>query len=354
VAVAVRCELSDSVRDQILSAGTRDVEGYELYLRARFLWEQRTEAALAQALDLYRRALQRDPDFALAHAGLADALTILGIYGARPPADVMEPARKAADRALDLVPSLGEALAVRGCVRAVFDWDWKGAESDFSRAIEASPSYSTARQWYALNLLTPQGRFREATEVLERAAGLDPLSAPIATSRGILSFYSRSIERAAQELEAVRKGHPGFGLAYSFLGQCRSALGCHDDAATLLATALQLTGESSETLAAYGSVLAAAGRADDARAVLLRLQERASAQYVSPVLTARIHVSLGDLGEALSEMERAAELRASDLVWLGVRPVYDPLRGEARFQDLLARVGLQPATFHPMVDQPVE
>lgn len=343
VGEAVQRELSAADKKRIAGRGTSDPEAYDLYLRARFLWNQRSEASLAESVRFFERALERDARFALAHAGLADAHTILGVYGLRAPGDVFEKARGAAGAALEVDPRLGEAMTTRACVHAVFDWDWAAAERDFREALELAPSYATAHQWYATILLTPLGRFDDAKRQLGEACELDPSSSAITTSHGLVAFYERDLERARAELERSASLHPRFALAHSFLGQCRALAGDSAGAIEALRLAVQLADESSETLAALAHALAIAGEteeAEEAESLLQRLDDRSSRAYVSPALQAQVLIGLGRHDEALDRLEAAADERAADLIWTGVRPVYDPLRGSPRFEAIVGEVGV--------------
>jgi TolB-like protein/Tfp pilus assembly protein PilF len=340
VASAIERELSYTDRQRIEARGTSDPKAYDLYLRARFLWNQRTEASVAESVRYFQRALERDPGFALAHAGLADAYAILGIYGMRDPSEVLEAALEAADAALSIDPRLGEALAVRACVQGIYRWRWGMAEEAFRRAIELSPSYPTALQWYATNLLTPQGRFDEALRQLDSACGLDPASSAISASEAVIHFYSRDLESAIPEFEALAKLHPRFALVFFFLGQCYELVGDFARAVETLQRATELGDDSSETMAALGHAFARADRVPEAEAILTRLQERAAKRYVSPALLAQVLIGLGRLDEALEQLDAAVRLRATDLIWLRVRPVYDPLRESPRFRAIEATLGL--------------
>lgn len=340
VAAAVRRELTSSERSGIAARGTSDAEAYDLYLRARFLWNQRDPAAVADSVDFFRRAAERDQGFALAHAGLAEAYVVLGVYGARAPADVYPAARYAARKALSIDPGSGEALAADACITAVYDWSWTAAEEQFRRAAEISPSYATAHQWYATTVLVPQRRFSEALAALDRAREIDPASPAIATSRGIVHYYAREYARAREQLDAVRKEHPSFGLAHYFLGLCHAAEGRLAEAVASAREVVHYSRGSSETLAAEADALARGGRGPEAELALAGLDRRAGSGYLSPVLRAQVLIGLGRTDAALAELERAVEVRASDLIWLGVRPTYDALGGSERFRAILARLGL--------------
>ena len=340
VANAVRRELSPDARDRIRLRGTSDPQAYDLLLRARFLWNLRSETAVSDSVEVFRKAAERDPAFALAHVGLADAYTVLGIYGARSPREVFPAAKEAAAKALSLDPRLGEALASQACVTAVYDWDWGEAERGFRRAIKLSPSYPTARQWYAMNVLAAQGRFEDALEALDGASAIDPVSFAVSVSRGIILFYARKHADAAAALEAVGEHHPRYALLHVFLAQCHAAEGRLDEALTHARRAAQLSDRSPESVAALGYVLGLAGETEEAEDALSRLAAISDRRYVSRVLPAQVQAGLGRRDDALASLECAVEERATDLIWLGVRPMYDGLRGEARFAALLERMGL--------------
>lgn len=340
VASAVRRELSPDDLTRIQIRGTKDPQAYDLCLRARFLWNLRSENAVADSVQIFLRALERDPDFALAHVGLADAYTVLGIYGARKPSEVFPAARAAAQAALVVDSDLGEAVASEACVTAVYDWDWSRAEKSFRKAIRLSPSYATAHQWYAMNLLAPLSRFDDALSELAEARQLDPGSFAISASQGIISLYARDYEGAIGALEAVDRTHPRFALVEYFLTQSHAAAGRLNNALEHGRRAMEIADRSPETLAAHAYVLGLSGRSAEAEAALQRLTAMAEKRYVSRVLFAQVMLGLGRRDEALDNLERALGARATDLIWLGVRPMYDALRSEARFGKLLEAVGL--------------
>jgi len=341
VARAVQQELTVSDAARIASRGTTNPEAYDIYLKARFLWNQRTGPAIAESLGYFERALELDPDFALAYSGLAEAHTVRGLYGMESPTTVFEAAKDAADEALRLDPMLGEAVAAKACVAGIFDWDWEVAERGFWKAFELAPSYPTARQWYAMNILTPHAKFTEAKEELSRASELDPGSRAIAIGDGIIAFYARDYGAAHEELEAVRWREPDFSLAHFFLGQCYAAQGDDDRAIDSLEEAVKLAGESSETLGMLGYAYGRVSRTTESEAVLDRLRQRAERRYVSPVLFAQVLIGLGRHDDALAELAEAAKVSATDLIWLAVRPLYDPVRDRDEFQAVLEEVDLR-------------
>jgi eukaryotic-like serine/threonine-protein kinase len=317
---------------------TADLAAYEAYLKGRFQWNQRSEAALLECLRSFAQAVEIDPGFTLAHAALAEAYVTLAIYGVRAPTEAMPAARSAAERALGASRASGEALAARGSVRALYDWDWGGSESDFLAAIDASPQYPTAPQWLAMHCLAPRARLDEAGEHLRRAHELDPLSPAIELSLGVLHSFRGDPERAAGVYRRVLERYPGFGPAHYFLGLSLSELKRHDEAIRSLTLARTLTGDSSEVESALGLAHGRAGDFDAARSSLERLTARSGARYVSPVLLAQVHLGLGDLAAAVSALEQGLAARAVEMVLLNVRPAFRELRAMPRFNLLVETV----------------
>jgi serine/threonine-protein kinase len=322
---------------------TADLAAYEAYLKGRFQWNQRSEAALTEALRSLTRAVELDPGFALAHAALAEAYVTLAIYGVRAPSEAMPAGRGAAERALAGARASGEALTARGSVRALYDWDWAGSEADFQAAMHASPQYPVAPQWLAMHCLVPQGRLDEAGEQLRRARELDPLSPAIELSLGVLHGFRRDPERAAAAYRQMLERHPGFGPAHYFLGVALTELARYDDAVRALGLARTLTGDSSEVQSALGLAHGRAGRAHTARECLERLTTRARTRYVSPVLLAQVHLGLDDRDAALAALEAAHAARAVEMAMLNLRPAFDELRHETRFARLVHTVIGKPA-----------
>lgn len=332
--------LSADSRVPLAAHSTDDLGAYHLYLKGRHVWNRRTEESLHQSIDYFRRALELDSGFAAAQAGLADAHAMLGIYGALPPDEAMPLAKSYAQDALAQHPNLAEALATRGCVRAVFEWDWAGAEADFHQALAANPQYPTAYQWYAVNCLMPRGRFSEARAQLQRAQELDPLSPVIGATFGLLAYLERRYDEAVTRYRDVLELDERFALADYFLGQALTAQGKPSEAVARLNRAGAIGGRSAEVIAALASAEALAARPDAAESLLAELQAMAETRYVSPVLIGQVHLALGRTGLALDQLEQGLRARAVEMIWLGVRPTFDPLRDNPRFVTLLRQIGL--------------
>jgi serine/threonine-protein kinase len=338
IAEALHAHLSRAEETHLAKKPTDDMEAYDLFLKGRYHWNRRSEADLFLSVDFLKRAVDRDPDYSLALAALADSYVTLGFYGALRPEEAMLPAGEAAGQALALDESAAPALVSRGSVRSFYDRDWAAAESDYKAAIEISPGYALAHHWYATNLLLPLGRFAEGRERLQRARELDPLSPSIRVSFGVLAYFEREYRQAVEELRTLVASDPGFGMAYFVIGGCHEQLGEHAEAVAAFRKAVDLSGKSAEMIAALGHSLALAGQSAEARRCLDELVRRSRESYVSPTRLAQVRLGLGERDAALDLLSEAAEIRAADLVWIGVSPVYDPLRSEGRFQTISHRV----------------
>jgi serine/threonine-protein kinase len=312
------------------------IDAYRAFLRGRHHWNRRTERSLRQGVTHMREAIALDAGYAEAHAGLADSLVALGIYGAMRPDEAMRGALDAARAALELDPALAEAHVVQGAVRALYEWNWRQAEASFREAIRLDPGYVTGHHWYANHVLMPRGRFDEAERELRAALELDPASASAAASRGLLRALEGRDEQAIREFQALLDRDPEFSLAHYFLGQVYDRLSRFDEAVAAFRQALTFGGESPEVIAMLGYTMARAGESADAEAEAERLRAMAGSRYVSPALHGLVQIGLGRHDAALAQLEEAAEVRAAELVWLNVRWQYEGLREEPRF-DAIAR-----------------
>ena len=323
----------------LVAPHTRDVGAYTAYLEGRYHWNTRTEDEIARSVECFKNAIARDSRYAEAYAGLADAYVTLATYGAAPPAVLGPLAKDALQKALDIDQDLADAYTCRGCVRAVFDWAWSDAERDFLQAIELEPAYTTAHHWYAINYLVPRGRFNEAREQLEQALHLEPLALAVRMSVGMTSYFAGEYDAAAQELLRTIQLDERFGMAHAFLAATCIEQRRYDRALSELEVALRLCGRTPEILATLGYLQGLWNTGTAARETLAELQELSRRRYVSPGRIAQVHVGLGEHDLALQCLEEACALRAVDLAWIQVRPVFAALRTEPRFQALVARVG---------------
>jgi eukaryotic-like serine/threonine-protein kinase len=325
----------------LVTGPTASIDAHRLYLRGRQALNARTSARLRESIGFFSSALELDPEFALAHVGVAEAELLLGVYGVKAPNEAMPASRAAAERALALQPGLGEALAARATTRAVFEWNWEEAERDFLAALLRRHAPPSAAQWYALYVLVPQGRLNEARERLEHALRQDPLSPALTASLGQIALFARDYDAAIAYQSAAIDLAADFFPAHLFLAQALTETGHADDAITALSKALELSGRSSEVLAALSAAHALAGQQPAANDLYRELVERAAGAYVSPVLRGLALTALGRPDEALDALEAARECHAADLIWIGVRPAFDPISPSPRFAGLLRDIGLR-------------
>ncbi len=340
IAGALQAELSPSEVATLERKATDDLQAYDAYLKGRFLYNLRTEDGIRKSVGFLEDAIQRDPVFALAHAGLADSFVLLGLYNAERPDRVMPRAKASAQDALRLDPRLGEALTALACVRSIYDWDWAAAEVDFKKAVEANPRYPTAYHWYAMNHLAPRGRIAQALLQLDKATDLDPQAPVLAASRGFLYYLEDRLDDAARVLKDVLTANPRFALAHFFLGQVLEQQQRYEHAMDAFEAASAIRGKTPEILTAMGNTAALAGEQAQALGYKGELVAMSADTYVSPGRIGQVCFTLGQVDEAFDWMNKALEIRAIDLIWARVLPVFQPHRGEPRFQALLGAIGL--------------
>jgi serine/threonine protein kinase/tetratricopeptide (TPR) repeat protein len=346
--------LQDEIADEVLQAlklklvaepkkraprATHSSDAYHLYLKGRFCWSRRTPDNTRRALEFYQQAIENDPDFALAYAGIADCYAHLGFtpYGTMRPAEAYPRAKAAAEKALALDPSLGEAYASLGLSAFLYDWDWAAAERAFRRSLELAPESMGARLWYPF-LLVDIGRGDEAIREARRAAEIDPLSANAATVLGQVLYCARHYDEAIPALRRALDIQPYFptahlflGLAYLTKGLVAEAVACAETAATIHPHPMFL---------GYKAVFyVQAGRRDDAMRILEELTDLARRSYVSPYPFAIVHQALRDWEPWKKMMQASLEERAAILVTLNM-PWNDDVRLDPFFQAIVRQVGL--------------
>jgi serine/threonine protein kinase/Tfp pilus assembly protein PilF len=342
ISAKLRLKVTGEEAERLTRRATESTAAHRLYLRGRFFLEKRAEDSLRKAIEHFQQAVDEDPEYALAHAGIAECFNFLGFYGHRSPADSFPKAKAAATRALEHDPALSEALAARGVARFYWDWDWKGTEADFKEAIAVSPSYANARQFYAI-FLASQDRFDECFPEVSWAEELDPLSLPIKTSVGYTRFLAGRFEESISALEAAIEIDPTFVPVRNVLSQSYAASGRNDRSIEEAKKVVALSGRGQSFLATLGLAFARAGLKREAEEILRELEEMAGRRYVSSFGLATIHVSLGTPELAFSRLDQAYRERDWSLALLRVDPRMDPLRADPRFGALIRRVGL-PAT----------
>jgi len=340
VAREIQISLADrrdgSVPDSELSSAS--YEAYDLYLKGRYFWNKRTPEGFRQAAEHFQRAVEKDPAYARAYAGLADSYALMSSYSMGPATELIPRARSAALRALELDDHLAEAHTSLALIHENFDWDWQSAEKEFRRAIQLDPNYATAHQWYA-EFLAFQGRFDEALAESERAGQLDPLSLIIAVDRGAILYWARRYDRAIEQLRSVLAIDPNFPRAriiiapYLAKGMFKEALAEADR--------WREQDDSPWPWLAYVEIYGRWGRLAEARKAFERFkhENRGSRIQSAPAMSAA-YVSLGDKEKALDWLEQAYREHSNAMTGLKVEPGCDPLRNEPRFQELLRLVHL--------------
>ncbi|MDT5059729.1 MAG: eukaryotic-like serine/threonine-protein kinase [Acidobacteriota bacterium] len=333
----LRIKLTGEEKKLLVKRYTDNTEAYRLYLKGRFCLSKMTKEALGNAIKHFQQAIDTDPDYALAYAGLADAY-----YGLSsnhlPPVEAMPKARAAAEKALEIDDTLAEAHASLGLVKAFYDWDWASAEDEYKRAIELNPGYASTHHWYGWYLAL-MGRLNEAIAEIKQASELDPLSLEINTDLGLSFLFARQYDRAIEQFEKAMEMDPNFIWAHFFMGWAYEQKGNYEGAVAEFQKARQLD-DSPLILAALGHTYVMAGRRDEALRVLAEMKELAERRHVSSYHFAIIHAALGERDEAFEWLEKTYEARSEALVWLKVDPRLDTLRTDPRFIDLQRRVGL--------------
>jgi DNA-binding winged helix-turn-helix (wHTH) protein/Flp pilus assembly protein TadD len=323
-----------------VSVGTESAEAYQLYIKGRYHWNQRTEVGLKKATEYFTQAIERDAAYARAYSGLADSYTTLGYLSHLAPREVFPRANEAATQALRLDATLTEPHTSLAYVRFYHDWDWTAAETEFRRGLTLNPNYATAHQWYAV-YLTAMGRFEEARAAIGQAQALDPTSLVINTDLGFVLYYSRQYDAAIQQLQMVTEMNPEFPLAHFWLGRAYQETRRYDDAIAEFRRAAAGLGGWPVVTAALGHVQGVSGRTREALETLEGLARLTKERYVTPYGVALVHAGLGDKDQALTWLARALDDRAHWLVWLKLDPRLGVVRSDRRYADLVRAIGLQ-------------
>ncbi|PYQ55915.1 MAG: hypothetical protein DMF78_00525 [Acidobacteria bacterium] len=336
IAAQIRLRLSPERLEALARRQTDHAEAYDLYLRGRYLWYQLTPPTTRRAIEYYERATERDPGYALAWSGLADALATSPINGDARPRDVWPRAREAAQRAVAAAPDLAEAQASLGLVSFFLEWDWPAAERAWRRATLLDSGSAQAHRFLA-TVLSHTGRHEEAEQEMQRALALDPLYAMLRAMASQNAFQARDNRAALEHARRAIALDAEFWIGHVQRGQAHAQLGETDLALEAFTAAARLSGGNSKALALRGHALATAGRTSEAREVLEALESISETRYVPPYAFALVHAGLGAEGEALAWLERGYDARDVHLIFLTVDPKWDSYRTDPRFEALLTR-----------------
>jgi TolB-like protein/Flp pilus assembly protein TadD len=343
IAAAVEVKLTPPQEAALATAPTVNPAANEAYLKGRYCWRKTTANGLSTAIKYFRQAVDKEPRYALADSGLADAYASIGLWGFGPhsPQKAMQKAKQAAVRALQISDQLAEAHTALARVSFYHDWDFSGAEREYQRAIELNQNYPAAHAGYSMYLIL-MGRVEESLTEMQRAYALDPSSLLLNATGGERLYLARQYEAALEQLRKALEMEPNFFLTHIFLGlACEQVRKC-EEAIAEFENALSLSGESPIAVATLAHAYAIAGRKRQAQNVLGDLENSLKNGRVPTYHMAAIYAALGDNDKAFDWLEKAYEERSLWMVHLKVAPKLDPLRSDPRFHDLLRRMNFPP------------
>ena len=338
VSTNLKTKLSGTEETKVTKTGTANPEAYQAYLKGRYYWNRRTAENLKKAIEQFKAATDRDPNYALAFVGLADSYALLSDYGGTPTAEVLPQAKTYAERALSLDGQLAEAHATLGLITYA-SWQWAEADKEFKRAIEIDPNYATAYHWYSL-LLKALGRYDEALGMIKRAYEIDPLSSVIGVNVSetyqFLNKHDASVEISLKIIEL----DPNFGAAYDDLGLSYLKLERKAEALTAMEKAVELTNRASVLLGDLGYVYAVSGKRTEANAVIKELEVNYARKEAAGQDVADVYAGLGEKDKAFEWLEKDFQARNGRLAEVRWQIAFEPLRDDPRFKDLLRRMNL--------------
>jgi TolB-like protein/DNA-binding winged helix-turn-helix (wHTH) protein/Flp pilus assembly protein TadD len=339
IADQIRINLNPQEQAALKTVKVVNPEAYESYLKGRYFWNKRTADGLKVALAYFNQAIEEDPKYARAYSGLADTYALLGDwqYAVMTPKEALPKAKAAAIRALELDSALGEAHNSLAFCLDGFDWNFESAGEEFRRAIELNPGYATAHHWYAWHL-SLLGHYDEAIAEMRKAKNLDPLSLIISADLAELLVIAHLYDESILESRKTIEMDPNFALAHNQLGQAYLQKQMHDEAITEMQKAVQLSGGSPTLIANLARAYVASGERIEAVKLLNDLKKRSNPAYSHASEIAVVYAALGDKDQAMNWLEKGYEERFNPGVLL--RPGFDPLRADARFENLVRSIGL--------------
>ncbi len=338
IAETLRAKLTGSEEQMMSMKPTENTQAYELYLKGRFFWNKRTGADLRKAIEYFNQAIAKDPNYALAYAGLADSYLLLSAFGAASPSDSLPQAKAAAKRALEIDDTSAEAHTSLGQILLFYDFDFAGSTREFKRAITLNPNYATAHHWYGSGPPTCLGEFDRGIAELKRAQQLDPLSLIINADLGGAFVAARRYDEAITQLRKTIEMDPRFYFAHWNLGEALELKGQLPEAIAEYKKAAELD-EDPFVLALVGQADAKLGQRDEAIKILSQLERLATKRYVANYSFALMHMALGEKAKAIDWFERAYRDRSGpEIVGIKVDPMLDPLHGDPRFEALVQKV----------------
>ncbi len=336
---ALKIKLVGDQQTQLIRRYTDNIEAYHLYLKGRYYWNMRVASSIKLAMQYFQEALAQDPDYALAYAGMADCYIVPGYYGLRDARQVMPLGKEAAMKALSIDDKLAEAYCTLGMITSVYEFEWLKGDNYFRRAQELNPSYANSYMWHALFNLVPTGRLEDALRKARKAREIDPLNAAINTVVGATLYYQKKYDEAIEELSETVALAPDFPIAHYYLAKSYALTGNFDEAAKEFEKTRDILSGSPVSIGSLAYCYAAFGRHDEL-AELRKQLEAMTGHYVPAIKLAEIHLALGEYDRAIEYLEKGYEERCSLMIWVMIDPIYEPLKADPRYQDLLKRMGL--------------
>ncbi len=333
-------DIFENLRLKLNVEEKKQLEAYGVYLKGRNAWNKRTGDALQEAIGFFNQAIEIDPNYGAAYAGLADCYNMLVVYGRLQPKEGFPKAKEAAAKALEIDESSAEAHSSMAFIKFRWDWDRAETEREFQEAIKLKPAYAPAHQWYSSYLVAVE-RFDEAIAEAKRTEELEPLSFVASSHLGWIYYLSGKNDEAIEQCRKILELDPSSFPARRYLGLAYEAKGMYPEAISEFQTGVKLSG-SPLMLALLGHAYAVAGKKAEAQQVLNDLQQLQEQRYVSPYTVAAIYTGLGDQEQAFKWLDRAVEERDIWLMNLKVDPVFAKLRSQRKFTDTLARIRLRP------------
>jgi TolB-like protein/DNA-binding winged helix-turn-helix (wHTH) protein/Tfp pilus assembly protein PilF len=339
VAEEIQLRLTPQQQAALARSRTVDPDAYEAYLKGRYFWNKRTEEGFGKAIDYFNQAIAKDPNYAQAYVGLADAYVLLGGYGFAAPDDAMPKAKAAAQKALAFDDQLAEAYTSLALIIEQWDWNFAEAEKDYKRAIELNPNYSVAHHWYGDGYLALLGKTDQAIAELRKAHELDPLSPVIATDLAKRLSDGHRYDEALALFQKTLDVDPDFVLAHKYLAQAYGQMGRYSEAVAEVKK-IKSWNDLPEELGQIGYIYALQGKRKEALEIAAELQRRSTRKYIDPTYLARIYAVLEEKDLAMVLLEKLCDQHSPGALALYVDSAYGPLRSDPRFQGLLRRVGL--------------
>jgi len=337
----LRLRLTGEQKKALAKRHTQTPEAYQEYLKGLYFWNKRTAAGIQTAMEHFNRAIAKDPAYALAYVGVAEYYRLISYLSAVPPRESLPKQQAAASKALQFDDTLGEAHASLGMYKAVYEWDWAGAEREHRRGLQLNPAYATGHQLYGMTLVV-FGGFDEAVAELKRAVELDPVSLPISANLGMVYHYARRYDQAMELYGKMLAMDPNYGLGRVYFGELYIAKSMYPEAIAELKAGVHLLQGAPIAIAPLGLACARSGEQAAAREVLEKMLAERSRGYFPASRIALVYVGLGNKDRAFEWLQKAVEERDIMAFFIKPNPLFDSLRSDPRFSELMRQMNLAP------------